>query len=304
MTPRAAVRRVNVRGERPVTPAPPDDHPAGIARLAAELRVVRMVWRREMLHFVRDRARAVVSLLQPMLFLFVLGVGLARLFTDSGGAYGSGADYLMFLFPGVLVMAAQVPAISVGASIVWDRQSGFLREMLVTPARRETLLIGKCLGGTTVATCQGAVVLATAGLVHIPYRTGLFALLLAELALTSLALTALGAMVAVTIRRIQTFNTVLTVLITPLIFLSGLMFPIKAMPSWMAALSLANPLTYAVDVMRRTITACLPPRRGHALAEPVAWGSWHPSLPLEVAVVALFTVVALAVAGRRFARTG
>jgi ABC-2 type transport system permease protein len=302
MTSRTAAHRVGPRGE-PAAPSCPADAPqAGIAQLAAELRVVRMVWRREMLHFMRDRVRAVVSLLQPMLFLFILGVGLARLFTASGGAYGSGADYLMFLFPGVLVMAAQVPAISVGASIVWDRQSGFLREMLVTPAGRGTLLIGKCLGGATVATCQGAVVLATAGLVHVPYQAVLFALLLAELMLTSLALTALGSVVAVTIRRMQTFNTVLTVLITPLIFLSGLMFPLKAMPSWMAALTLANPLTYAVDAMRRTITAWLPHQPGQTLSEPVSWGSWHPPLPLEVGLVAAFTAIALVVAARRFSR--
>jgi ABC-2 type transport system permease protein len=305
MTPRvAAVRGIAPRNEPAATAAPLDDYPTGPARLAAELRVARMVWRREMIHFVRDRVRAMVSLLQPMLFLFVLGIGLARLFSGSGGAYGSGADYLMFLFPGVLVMAAQVPAISVGTSIVWDRQSGFLREMLVTPAGRGTLLIGKCLGGTTVATCQGAVVLATAGLVHLPYRADLFALLLAELALTSLALTALGSVVAVCIRRMQTFNTVLTVLITPLIFFSGLMFPIKAMPTWMAAVTLANPLTYAIDAMRRTITACLHARPHQALSEPVAWGSWHPPVLLEVGMVAAFTAVALVVAGRRFSRIG
>src|SRR3954467_6382788 len=90
-------------------------------RLAAELRAARMVWRRELLHFVRDRTGTLVALLQPLLFLFVLGVGLGRLLAGAGG--GSARDYLTFLFPGVLVMAAQPAAISVGASIVWDRES-------------------------------------------------------------------------------------------------------------------------------------------------------------------------------------
>ncbi|MGW1288118.1 ABC transporter permease [Streptomyces sp. NPDC001118] len=103
-------------------------------RLAAEWRAGRMVWRREMIHFFRDRTRVVVSLLQPLVFLYILGVGLSRLVAE-----GSSDNYLLFLFPGVLVMAAQAPAISVGASIVWDRQSGFLREMLVAPVRRSTL---------------------------------------------------------------------------------------------------------------------------------------------------------------------
>jgi ABC-2 type transport system permease protein len=271
-------------------------------RFAAELRAARMVWRREMLHFVRDRTGTLVALLQPLLFLFVLGVGLGRLFAGSGG--GSAEDYLMFLFPGVLVMAAQPAAISVGASIVWDRESGFLREMLVAPVRRGTLLIGKCLGGATVATCQGAVVLASAGLIHLPYRPGLFALLLAELALTALAMTVLGAVVAVVIRRARTFTTVLSVLMTPLIFLSGLMFPVAAMPSWMAWLTLADPLTYAVDAMRSATGLYERPHRASALFEPVRWGGLHPAPALELAVVAAFTALALAVAARRFARPG
>lgn len=275
---------------------------AGPGRLGAELRAARMVWRREMLHFVRDRTGTLVALLQPLLFLFVLGVGLGRLFAGAGG--GSARDYLTFLFPGVLVMAAQPAAISVGASIVWDRESGFLREMLVAPVRRGTLLAGKCLGGATVATCQGTVVLAGAGLIHIPYDPALFALLLTELALTALAMTVLGAVVAVVIRRARTFTTVLSVLMTPLIFLSGLMFPVAAMPAWMAWLTPADPLTYAVDAMRRTITAYRPSPRTSELFEPVTWAGLRPSPVLELAVVAAFTALALAVAARRFARTG
>ncbi|GAA4623734.1 ABC transporter permease [Actinoallomurus vinaceus] len=268
------------------------------ARCAAELRAARMVWLRELLHFVRGGAASLVSLLQPLLFLFVLGIGLARMFAGAGGGHTS--DYLMFLFPGVLVMAAQPPAISVGASIVWDRQSGFLREMLVSPVRRGTLLTGKCLGGATVATCQGMIVLACGGLVHLPYRLGLVALLSAELALTGLAMTLLGAMVAVTIRRPRTFSTVLGVLMTPLVFLSGLMFPVSAMPGWMAWAALADPLTYAVDAMRQTIAARARP--SSLLFQPVAWGGWHPPPLAELGVVAAFIAICLAVSAHRFSR--
>ncbi len=278
----------------------PDAADAEPGALRRELRAARMVWRREMLHFLRDRTGTLVALLQPLLFLFVLGVGLGRLFASAGG--GPAAGYLRFLFPGVLVMAAQPAAISAGASIVWDRESGFLREMLVAPVRRSTLLTGKCLGGATVATCQGAVVLAGAGLVGVPYRPVLFALLLAELALTALAVTVLGAVVAVLIRRARTFTTVLSVLMTPLIFLSGLMFPIAAMPRWMSVLALADPLTYAVDAMRATIGAYAPARGSATLLG--ARGGLGLAPPLELAVVAAFTVLALAVAARRFSRIG
>jgi ABC-2 type transport system permease protein len=269
-------------------------------RLASELRAARMVWRRELLHFVRDRTGTLVSLLQPLLFLFILGAGLGRLF--AGSRTGTASDYLTFLFPGVLVMAAQPAAISAGTSIVWDRESGFLREMLVTPVRRGTLLTAKCLGGATVATCQGTVVLASAGLIHVPYRIGLFALLLAELALAAFAMTVLGAVVAVLIERPRTFTTVLSVLMTPMIFLSGLMFPIRAMPGWMSWLSLADPLTYAVDAMRRTVGACRPARRPSTLFEPLSVGGHHPSPLLELGVVTGFALAALIVAARRFAR--
>ncbi len=183
-------------------------------------------------------------------------------------------------------------------------ESGFLREMLVAPVHRGTLLTGKCLGGATVATCQGAVVMASAGLIHIPYRPALFAALLAELGLTAFAMTVLGAMLAVLIRRARTFTTVLSVLMTPLMFLSGLMFPISAMPAWMTWLTLANPLTYAVDAMRRTVAAYRPPRHASRLFEPVSWGGRHPQPVLELAVVAGFALVALLIAARRFARTG
>ncbi len=273
-----------------------------VPHASSELRAAYMVWRREMLHFVRDRTGTLVSLFQPLLFLFVLGVGLARLFAGSGS--GPASDYLTFLFPGVLVMAAQPAAISAGASIVWDRESGFLREMLVAPVRRGTLLTGKCLGGATVATCQGTVVMASAGLIGIPYQPGLFAALLAELALTAFAMTVLGAVVAVLIRRARTFTTVLSVLMTPLIFLSGLMFPISAMPAWMSWLTVVNPLTYAVDAMRRTVVAYRPVRSSSALFQPVNWGGRHPQPLLELTLVAVFALTALLIAARRFARTG
>lgn len=117
-----------------------------------------MVWWWEMLHCLRDRVGTRVSLLQSLMFLFllVLGAGLGGLVAGSG--MGSALAYLAFLFPGVLVIAAQPAAISVGASIVWEREDGFLREMLVAPVLRVTLLIGKCLGGATVATCEGVLI--------------------------------------------------------------------------------------------------------------------------------------------------
>ncbi|GAB2684546.1 hypothetical protein GCM10027271_53530 [Saccharopolyspora gloriosae] len=283
-------------------PSEQDTEPRG--RLANEWRAGSMVWRREVLHFLRDRTRVAVSLLPPFLFLYVLGVGLSRLFADAGGGARAASDYMLFLFPGVLVMAAQAPAISVGASIVWDRQTGFMREMLAAPVFRGTLLLGKCLGGATVATAQSAVVLLTAGLVGVPYHPALFAMLVVEVSIAALSMTVLAAAVAVLIKRVQTFNTVLSVLITPLVFLSGMMFPISAMPGWMASLTLVNPLTYAVDAMRHTILGQLGAPQSTLIFTPVEWGGTPVPPLVEMAVVLAFSALALVVIGRRFARTG
>ncbi|MFH8788278.1 ABC transporter permease [Streptomyces roseoverticillatus] len=281
----------------PSVPAGPAGPGRRSRRLTAELRAGRMVWRREMMHFWRDLPRVASALAQPLLFLYILGIGLGRLVAGSH----TSDDYLLFLFPGVLVMTVQQPAIAVGASIVWDRESGFLREMLVAPVGRITLLLGKCLGGATVATCQALVVLASAGLAGVPYRVDLFAALLAELLLVSLSLTVLAAALAVSVRRVQTFNVALSVLLLPLTFLSGMMFPVSAMPDWMAALSLIDPLTYAVDGMRQTVmTFHHGPLSDYF--DRVTWGGWQVTAAAEFTLVAVATLVGVVVAGRRFSR--
>ena len=262
----------------------------------AELRAMGMVWRREMLLFRRDRASAALSLLQPLIFLFILGIGLANLMPGANGD-----AYQLFLFSGAMVTAAQGPALAVGTSIMWDRQGGFLREMLAGPVSRTSLLVGKCLGGTTVATCQAGILLGTAAPIGVPLDGVLFVLLLGELILVSLTMTILSVLLSTLIRRPQTFGTMVTVIMAPLVFLSGAFFPLSAMPAWMKAVALANPLTYAVDAMRRTIAAFLPDAPPD-LFRPLALGSWHPPLLLECALMAAVATAALAYAARRFSR--
>lgn len=259
-------------------------------------RQLRMICQRELLHFIRDRAGAAIALFQPLIFLLVLGVGLARLMPQFGGH-----GYQLFLFSGILLMAAQAPAISVGGSIIWDRQAGFLRHMLASPARRSTLLIGKCLGGTAVATCQAAILLTVTGVIGIPYNALLIAALLAEITLTAFAMTVLGVLLATLVRLPRTFGTVMSLLVLPLTFLSGSMFPVSAMPAWMAAVTLANPLAYAVDAMRRTIADYLPHLPGR-LFHPLTWGSWPVPVTLELILLTASALVGLVLATRRFTR--
>ena len=139
--------------------------------LRGDLRAVKIVWQRELIRFSRDRLRIITALVQPLLFLFVLGTGLS---TIVAGRHG-GVNLRTFVYPGVLAMAVMFTAMFSAASIVWDREFGFLREMLVAPVRRGSIVLGKCLGGATVGGLQGVIVIALAGLVGVPYSPALIA---------------------------------------------------------------------------------------------------------------------------------
>ena len=134
--------------------------------IRGDLRAVKIVWQREMIRFTKDRLRIVTQLVQPILFLFVLGTGLSRL--ASAGTHG--VDLRTFVYPGVLCMAVLFTAMFSAASLVWDREFGFLREMMVAPVRRSSIVIGKVLGGATVASFQGVIVICLAGFVGVPYK--------------------------------------------------------------------------------------------------------------------------------------
>jgi ABC-2 type transport system permease protein len=257
-----------------------------------DLRTIRVLWHREVIRFGRNRLQVVMGLLTPLMFLLILGSGL-------GAAAESLRSFQTFLFPGVLLMAVQAPALAVGASIVWDRQVGFLRQMLVAPVRRGALLAGTCLGGATTGAGYGVLVLILAGVVGVPYRPQLLLVLL-ELALTAGTFTALGVLGAVWIKRIETFQIAAGLAMMPLLFLSGAVFPARGLPGWLGVAVLANPLTYAVDAVRRSLPGDGADLGGLAVS-PQWWGH-TPPLVVELAIVALMAVLALAIATHRFTR--
>src|SRR3954469_20231520 len=167
--------------------------------LAHELRATMVVWNREMIRFRRDPARVLSSVIQPLLFLFVLGGGLGALVSAGTG----GVDFKTFLFPGVLSMSVLFTAAFAGISMVWDREFGFLREMLVAPVSTTSILLGKCLGGATVATIQSVVVIALAGLVGVPYDPLMMVEIIALLFIMSFMITALGLVLASRVKQVQ-----------------------------------------------------------------------------------------------------
>jgi ABC-2 type transport system permease protein len=191
------------------------------------------------------------------------------------------------------------------ASIVWDREFGFLREMLVAPIRRSSIVIGKCLGGATVATFQGVLVIALAGIVHVPYSPGLILEVFAMQVLLAYTLTAFGVMVAARIKQIQSFMALTQMLVLPLFFLSGAMFPLSGLPMWLTVLNRIDPLTYAVDPIRRAVFSHLTiSDAARARLDPgVTWGGWHVPPLMCAAVVAALGIAMTAVAIAEFSRS-
>ena len=266
------------------------------------LHAVGIVWRRELIRFRRDRLRAITSLIQPVLFLFVLGTGLSSL---AGRGMPPGVNFRTFMYPGVLAMSVLFTAIFSAASIVWDREFGFLREMLVAPVSRGAIVVGKCLGGATVSAFQGVVILVLAGLAGVPYNPVLIITLIGEMLLLAFTLTAFGVMIAGRIKQFQAFMAVTQMLVMPLFFLSGALYPLNRLPAWLTVLTRIDPLTYIVDPMRHAVFdhLSISPLAVQALSPGVSWDGWQVPVLLSVAIVLAMGLAMLGVAVAEFRRT-
>jgi ABC-2 type transport system permease protein len=260
----------------------------------SELRAIRIVWRRELIRFKSDRIRIVTALIQPLLFLFVLGSGLQQL----SAASTHGVELKTFIYPGVLCIAVMFTAMFSAASIVWDREFGFLREMMVAPIRRSSIVIGKCFGGATVASLQGVILLCLAWAVDVPYSVTLILGILALQLLLAFSITAFGVMVAARIKQMTAFMGVMQMVVMPMFFISGALFPVAGLPAWLAVLNRLDPLTYAVDPMRRLVFNHLDISAAarSALDPGVTWWGWRVPTLLEVAVVLALGLVMLGIA--------
>jgi ABC-2 type transport system permease protein len=268
--------------------------------LRHQLRAAAVVWQREMIRFSRDRSRIVSSLVQPVLFLFVLGTGLASLIASNGDV-----DFRTFLFPGVLATSVLFTAAFSGISMVWDREFGFLREMLVAPVSTTAILTGKCLGGATVATLQSLIILALAGLVGVPYDLVMMVELVGLLFLMAFMICALGLFLSARIKQVQSAMPLVQLTITPLMFLSGSLFPLSNLPGWLHVATTLNPMTYAVEPIRSTVFdhLDLSPAARATFDPGITWGGWQVPVPVQIAIVAATCLVLLGLAVARFART-
>ena len=265
------------------------------------LGAIYIVWWRDIIRYWRDRARVGASLAQPLLYLVIFGTGLA---SSLGGGFGSsagaaGVSYTTFIFPGVISMSVLFTSIFGAMSIVWDREFGFLKEVLVAPIDRWAVAIGKSLGGTTQAMIQGLILLVLAPFVGVTLSPAVVLEIVVLTFVLAFGLSAMGVALASYMRSMQGFQVVMNFLMMPMFFLSGALFPLVGLPSWMTVLTRLNPASYGIDPIRRTLLGS----SGFPV-ERFAINIFDRTLPIavEAAIVLAFGLVMLAVAVRAFQR--
>ncbi|MDD5148171.1 MAG: ABC transporter permease [Candidatus ainarchaeum sp.] len=237
------------------------------------------VWLREVKRFTNSKSRIVGSLAMPLLFLVALGGGIGSLIP--------GFNYQAFILPGIIGMTLLFNSIFSGVSIIWDRELGYLKELLAAPTSRTTIVIGKALGGATTSVLQGLIILILGILFGLasPSIAG-FLLAIIVMVLFSTFVVSIGIIFASVITEIETFQLLVNLLMFPLFFLSNALFPLDKMPDWLKALSNANPVSYGIDALRTLIN-----------------GAGSMPFALDIAVLAVILAVALLFAGFLFNRT-
>ena len=213
------------------------------------LRGVYIIWYRDILRFWHDKMRMIGSIILPLLFLIVFGSGLS----SRMGFLGPGIDFAQFIFPGIIGMTVLMSSFMAGVSLVWDREFGFLKEVLVAPISRVSVAVGKALGAATVAMLQGIIILLFAPLIGVSLSAWTVLALLPLMFLLAASMGSLGILLATRIRSMEAFQAVMQMLMFPMIFLSGVFFPMDGLPAWMSILVKINPATYGIAPIRQVV---------------------------------------------------
>ncbi len=217
------------------------------------------VWLRDVTRFWRDKPRILGAIAQPALFLFILGTGLSGSFSKAfaGGRAAQFLpgvkNYITYMYPGIIGMTVLFTGIFAAISIIWDREFGFLKEILVAPISRWSVAVGKALGGSTVAMIQGSIMLVFAPVIGVTLTPLIVVELIPLMFLVSFAMTSLGIVVAARMKSMEGFQMIMNFLLMPMFFLSGAFFPLRGLPEWMDLLVKINPLSYGVDIMRYVV---------------------------------------------------
>lgn len=215
----------------------------------AELRGIYIIWYREILRLYRNKTRVLGAIASPLLFLLVFGGGLSRTI----GSLEPGVSYAKYMFPGIIGQAVLMTAFMSGISIVWDREFGFLKEVLVAPISRTSIVLGKIFGGATIAMFQGLLVLAFYPVVGLSFDFVQILKLIPLMVLVACALGSMGILIASRMKSMESFQIVMQTTIFPMIFLSGAFFPVGNLPGWLNAMVKINPVTYAIAPIRQLL---------------------------------------------------
>lgn len=213
------------------------------------LNSVATIWEREIIRYTRDRYRIIPTIFQPIMFLIIFGAGLRGPLASSN----LGVDFVKFMYPGIIAMNVMGIAFFSSISTVWDREFGFLKEILVAPVSRTAIVLGKALGATTIASTQALILLIIAPFIGLSIQPLIVLHLFLFMLLLSFAISGMSLVIASLMKTMESFGVLMQLFIFPMFFLSGAFFPLTSVPHWMVVLSRVNPLTYGVDAARQII---------------------------------------------------
>lgn len=253
-----------------------------------EFNAIYVIVAREFKKFVRERSRLFSAIARPLLWLFIVGAGISRLVPRD-----TGVPYTQFIFPGIIGMTILFSSIFSSISIIWDKEFGFMKEILVAPVSRLSIVIGKALSGTIVSTMQAAIILALFPIVG--FKLGILQIIWVILisAAISFSISSFGIVLATFYESYESFSVIMNFIIMPMFFLSGAMYPVKLLPEILRMVSKINPLTYGIDAIKHVVF-------------PFETGKMSPDFPfiLDITVIILTSIVFVIIAGKSFERKG
>ena len=258
---------------------------------------MRVIWLREVLAYSRDRARLVSSMIMPLLMIVIFGEGFGR----SVDTFEEGINYRQFIYPGVIAMMVLTTSVFAGITIIWDREFGFLREMLVAPISRSAIGVGKLLGGASIAVVQASLLFLLAPLLGVNLSPLVIVQLWVLMLILALAMSAVGIVIASKVRTVESFQMITQMTIMPAMFLSGIFFPVNNVPVFLEILAKINPVTYAVAPIRRVALGdqLTSSASGDTVVDVTLLGHVL-STPESLAIVIAFGALMLAIAIRSF----
>jgi ABC-2 type transport system permease protein len=212
----------------------------------SEIEAIYAIWKREVIRFWRDKLRLLGSFIQPLLFLIVFGAGFS--FIKLGQL-----NYQQFIFPGIVCTSLVIVSIASGVSVIWDKEFGVFKEILVAPISRLSIFLGKAFGGATTALIQGLIILSLAFLINVNLSIYSLVFSIFVMLITAFAFSSLGLLIASLVDTFEGFGVIQSFIVFPIIFLSGAVFPLSNAPEWLKTISLFDPLTYSVEAMRAII---------------------------------------------------